>query len=287
MRLEFTYGEPATAIQQTKDALILNLSSKTLGRNNAWQALDDITIDTLAKDRATFTTNNGKGGILFAPPVPILARELYTQIFAHAKGSNLLRCWNYLPNIGQGDNYPRFNEARANAFYEAFEHPKPLMSASTGIDIHTGQLVIAYLAANNQVQHLENPRQTPAYDYPAKHGKRPPSFARASVATIDGKRTIYVSGTASIRGSETVGDGDLEIQTEVTLENIAAMLKQAGYRKDLYQTQAIVYLRNPGSHEQVKALLEQEPLYKEAIYLQANICRKDLDIEIELAAYGN
>ena len=75
---------------------------------------------------------------------------------------------------------------------------------------------------------VENPLQMPAYEYPDTYGPRSPSFARATTVTTAGVASLYVSGTASIRGHRTVG-ATLEEQIKVTMENIDALLDGPDY----------------------------------------------------------
>ncbi len=50
---------------------------------------------------------------------------------------------------------------------------------------------------------LENPLQTPAFDYPQSYSAKSPKFSRAMAMRIGDHVTTWISGTASIVNSET------------------------------------------------------------------------------------
>jgi len=94
---------------------------------------------------------------------------------------------------------------------------------------------------------------------------------------------LFISGTASIVGHETLHAGDIAKQTRETLANIRALLEQAsaaagGNPRPLLK----VYLKHPEHLALVRAQITEEfGAGVQAIYLQADICRSDLLLEIE------
>ena len=140
---------------------------------------------------------------------------------------------------------------------------------------------------------IENPRQTSAYHYPRKFGRHSPIFSRACIWGDSGGR-LFVSGTASIVGHETIHRGDVIAQTRETIVNIGALLEQANRivgasRYSLDSLKLKVYLRNPSDLPGVEAALagllrsgaslpHPAPFI---VYLQADVCREDLLVEIE------
>ena len=59
---------------------------------------------------------------------------------------------------------------------------------------------------------LENPRQTSAYEYATRYGPESPKFSRAIALSCGDYATIFISGTASITGSQTQHAGDIAAQ---------------------------------------------------------------------------
>jgi enamine deaminase RidA (YjgF/YER057c/UK114 family) len=134
---------------------------------------------------------------------------------------------------------------------------------------------------------IENPRQTSAYHYPPKFGRHSPIFSRACVWGEAGGGRLFVSGTASIVGHETIHRGDVIAQTRETMVNIGALLEQANRlvgssRYSLDGLKLKVYLRNPADLPDVEATLAEllQPAAS-IVYLQADVCREDLLVEIE------
>jgi hypothetical protein len=128
----------------------------------------------------------------------------------------------------------------------------------------------------------------PAYHYPIQHGPRAPSFARATVGQEGGRTLTFISGTAAIRGHETVAPGSFDEQLDCTLDNLRLISTSAGLGEKLAAGSATrrffkIYLRHARHYAAAKACLEAT-LFQPGdtvIYLQADICREALDLEIE------
>lgn len=223
----------------------------------------------------------------------------YNRIFAFidSRGyGNLLRVWNYFPQINADsdglERYVRFNMGRHEAFAAngrviGLDTPAACALGSRGT-----QLVIYFLAARKAGQRVENPRQISAFHYPAQYGPRSPIFARAMLMQTAGKPLLFVSGTASIVGHATLHIGDAPAQARETVANILAVIAQAqlagldsssSYANLLLK----IYLRYPDDLPMVRNCLIQTfgPTVK-TLYLQADICRADLLLEVE-AVYLN
>jgi chorismate lyase / 3-hydroxybenzoate synthase len=101
---------------------------------------------------------------------------------------------------------------------------------------------------------------------------------------------LFISGTASIVGHRSTHVGDIAAQTRETLLNIEALLTQAntaagGGRFALGALAGKVYVRSPADLPIIQG--ELAPALAAGahfIYLQADICRQDLAVEIEAAA---
>ena len=151
-----------------------------------------------------------------------------------------------------------------------------------------GPLVVAFLASRHAPLALENPRQVPAYDYPADYGPRAPTFARATLLAGASGETLFVSGTASIVGHRTMHEGDAAAQTAETLANLQALLAVANARSACggYALDALalkVYVRHRADLPAVQAALSQHTRAR-AVFLLADVCRENLLVEIEACA---
>lgn len=223
-----------------------------------------------------------------------LAYRAYGRILDLARASgyrNIIRMWNYLPRINAEpmglENYQRFCLGRYQAFAEAdyaFDHDLPAASA---IGAGTEGLRIYFLAARAPVRRIENPRQISAYRYPLQYGPRSPSFSRAALVDFGSERQLYLSGTASIVGHETLHPEDAAGQLRETLANIQTVLSELGRPRikldDLGEDSMLkVYLRHHEHFGIAKKFLA-ETLHPSCpvIFLEGDICRRDLLLEIE------
>jgi len=209
---------------------------------------------------------------------------------------HVFRIWNFVSDINgvNGDGleiYRDFCVGRAEAVDRWATDS--LMPAATGVGAHGGGIAFCLLAARSvRPVHLENPGQVPAYHYPAEHGPRAPSFARATyLGRPDGAPgVLYLSGTASIRGHRTLYRGDLDRQLACTLDNIdrvvgrdnlAAHGVAGGYSAaDLRNIK--VYVRRPEDLGRVRAFCRDAFAPEAGVrFLDVGICRPDLLVEIE------
>jgi len=232
--------------------------------------------------------------------------HLYLEIFRllERRGyTALCRIWNYVPAINQDDRggnerYKVFCSGRSKAFRRHFAEADPEFPAATGIGSLGGDVGVVFLAKKaDGVIHLENPAQTPAYFYPERYGRRSPSFARATYARnqVGDGYHLFVSGTASVVGYESVHQGDIARQVETSIENLnkvvsATNLNAYGIRGKhaAYDLSSVkVYIRHAQDFHVVREICERHFASHAGIaYLHADICRSDLDVEIEGVAYG-
>jgi chorismate lyase / 3-hydroxybenzoate synthase len=222
-----------------------------------------------------------------------MAHDAYRRLLRAIDGASLYRVWNFVPQINAEErgleNYRRFCRARSIAFEEHFgPNFCTQLSAASAVGSRAGSVALAFIAGTDATTHFENPAQVPAFEYPAQYGPRSPSFARAtSVAGANG-RQIFVSGTAAIRDHRSVGAGNLDAQITCTIENLTLIGTTAGAGPSLgagaeWHRAFKVYLRHPSDLEPTKARLNRELLRPTDVvqYLQADICRSELLIEIE------
>ncbi len=218
----------------------------------------------------------------------------YREIFASLDElafPHLLRIWNYLPQINVDthgtERYRQFNSARRNALIASGRDVTGNVPAACALGSVTGSpLVIYFLASRKAPAVIENPRQVSAYDYPPQYGPKP-AFSRASVLREGSADILFISGTASIVGHETVHAGDAAAQTHEILVNIEALLGEANKiartRSFGLETLAYkVYVRNAHDLPLIQSQLHGAlgPLAR-IVYLHADICRQDLLVEIE------
>jgi chorismate lyase / 3-hydroxybenzoate synthase len=207
----------------------------------------------------------------------------YRELLAgcgHLGYPHLLRTWNVVPAINRVDEglerYRRFCRGRAEAF-EAHcgRFFQPLLPASSGVGGPEGELVVWFLAGRERGVPRENPRQVSAYSYPPSYGPRSPSFARATRCPQRLGGTLLLSGTASIVGHQSVHHGDVLRQLDETLANLGQLL--GGQPPRILK----VYLREVADTAAVAAALERWYGGVPTLYLQADICREELLVEIE------
>jgi chorismate lyase / 3-hydroxybenzoate synthase len=231
-------------------------------------------------------------------PLQEATSQAYRQMFATLTAENyphLLRVWNYLPAINRDEHgserYRQFNCARQQALRACGRgHHGTVPAASALGSPLASPLVVYFLAGRTAPTFVENPRQVSAYHYPREYGRHRPAFSRATLLRQKTGLALFISGTASIVGHRSLHLGDTAAQTRETVANIEALLAQAnraarGARFELSALACKVYLRRPADLPLVQAELDAA-LGGDArvIYLQADICRQDLLVEIEATA---
>jgi chorismate lyase / 3-hydroxybenzoate synthase len=216
-------------------------------------------------------------------------QELF-GVLGESQHRHLVRIWNYLPQInaeaGGEERYRRFNAARQSAFRNSGRAAMGTVPAACALGSPAGSpLSVYFLAARRPARMIENPRQTSAYHYPPKFGRHSPLFSRACLFG-NGGTSLFISGTASIVGHETIHSGDVVAQTLETLANIEALLGEANRvagvaRYRLADLNLKVYVRNPADLCAIQQVLEKAIGAAQPVYLKADVCRDDLLVEIE------
>jgi chorismate lyase / 3-hydroxybenzoate synthase len=230
-------------------------------------------------------------------------QRAYADLFAVLAASpcpHLLRLWNYFADINvenEGiERYRQFNAGRQQAFIEAQRSAFDGSPAACALGTHGGPLQVSFLAGTRAPLAIENPRQVSAYRYPDTYGPRAPTFSRAAVAEVgEGRRLLFISGTASIVGHASMHVGDVRRQTEESLANIEAVRGAAEARAGLAfppgEMTYTVYLRRPADMAVVREVFERSvgpasAAARHAIYLHADVCRADLLVEIEAHGFS-
>jgi chorismate lyase / 3-hydroxybenzoate synthase len=232
-------------------------------------------------------------------PLEQATQIAYRQLFETLDKYNykyLWRAWNYMPNITEVthglERYQQFNIGRQQGFASSARSVTGNVPAACALGVHGGPLSVAFLAGRSPTLPIENPRQVSAYHYPKQYGPQSPTFSRASLAQLHQQELLLLSGTASIVGHETVHVGDVKNQTLEILTNIQAVLSQANLHSrsaDGYRLQDLnmrVYIRHAKDADLIRSVLnERIGTDHQALYLHADICRADLDVEIEGIAW--
>jgi chorismate lyase/3-hydroxybenzoate synthase len=162
------------------------------------------------------------------------------------------------------------------------------LPAGTAVGTKRGPLQIYFLAGVHSATHLGNPRQINAYDYPKIYGPRSPSFARATLCRSDNATHLFISGTASVVGHQSQHAGLADMQALETMTNLRALIDRARgadpslERGTKLQSVFKVYVRNADHLDTVRGIL-QAPflLSSQLLYLQGDLCRRELLVEIE------
>jgi chorismate lyase/3-hydroxybenzoate synthase len=237
------------------------------------------------------------------PDLTEISRQAYLNVFEVLRqtgATHLLRLWNYLPGINEDggglERYRQFNAGRQQAFLDAGLDPFEGAPAACALGQQGGPLALRFLAGRSAPLPLENPRQVPAYRYSSQYGPRSPSFSRAALTDAgNGQLLLLISGTASIVGEHSLHPGNITAQLEETLRNLNSILTVAHARStahfSLTELEWVVYLRHPEHLPVVQALLEaavgpDAPAARSAVYLQADVCRSELLVEIEAHGFA-
>lgn len=216
------------------------------------------------------------------------AAAVYAAIDEFQRAStfpHLVRMWNFFDalNEGEGDleRYRQFCVGRAEAFNGSARSGYPAATA-IGRQRSSDVLQVFWIAARTPGRAIENPRQVSAYRYPRAHGPVSPSFSRATIMT-DG--TLLISGTASIVGHVSQHPNDAKAQLTETLRNLESLTSHALQHGAIPSEQAeyllTVYVRDPVDLPAISAGIRNAFPNAQPIFVGADICRRELLLEIE------
>ena len=204
--------------------------------------------------------------------------------------NSIIRQWNYIERItafdGQDQHYQAFNNARSD-FYSKTEWTNGY-PAATGIGANLGGILIdvdavVFTTPDAFATPIDNKLQVAAHAYSeqvlevARQKKTTPKFERAKSMSFQDRKLIYISGTAAIRGEESLKGVGLERQLRITMENIAELIADAKLVK------LRVYLKNKSDYEEAERLMNTYGLNIPISYMWADVCRDELLIGIEEA----
>jgi enamine deaminase RidA (YjgF/YER057c/UK114 family) len=298
------------------------LTGQVISLEVLWVDSDEITLSLHRLNGLTYTkiTHLGESHLYIAGieskieglPIEQIANEVFENLEFILKKENfaftdIVRQWNYIEDITgeikSSQNYQAFNDVRTH-YYErnglVGSYP-----AATGIGIKEGGIILEVHAIKAlpeiKLVSIANPSQIDAFHYSQKvlegnpinrfSCKTTPKFSRAMAIIRNDQVLVLVSGTASIQGELTVGLDDVEEQTRVTIQNIEqlvfskalvivpkAMTLKANY------SNVRVYIKYPEHLAQVKAICDAYFNTKSMVYIESDICRSNLLVEIECMA---
>jgi enamine deaminase RidA (YjgF/YER057c/UK114 family) len=245
-------------------------------------------------------------------------QELATRLEkAGGTFKDIPRIWLYQGGInanernGSGEPVERYRELnRARTDFFDSQHAigrmmqsddgKVVYAASTGIGMSGGGLVVGCLALQTDREDvrlvpLENPQQTSSFEYAPRFSTKSPKFSRAMAVTLGDYVTTWISGTASILDSESVHLGDIEKQTEQTIDNIEQLISHENFARhglagagakltDLAKVR--VYVKRQEDYEKCREVCQRRFGDVPTIYAQADVCRGELLVEIEGVAFS-
>jgi len=233
--------------------------------------------------------------------------EIYREIFQAVTEHHMQLCFvrHYVPRINSylsdeyKTTYELFNKGRYRAYEDEFgtDKNKWHIPAASAVGNREDYLEISFKATKGNIRVLENKCQVPAYAYSKKYGTYPPVFSRASIIEENETRAMLASGTASIVG-ENSQYHNLYDQLYKTIENLRILGSQFNLKlyglEDSFAVEDIRELMVFYRQENDLAFLKQiVPKYVAPhctiAYEHANICRKELLVELEavFAKKGN
>lgn len=211
--------------------------------------------------------------------------------------NNIVRQWNFIGEITQitenGENYHIFNKVRSRQYGKY--RTVPGFPAATGIGMKFGGISLDCIAVitgdDHKVIPVNNPDQVKPYEYGrvVLKGVQVPQFERAVLFSGDKDSTLFISGTASILGQDTIGADDIEKQTIITIENIMKLVEASHHHNidgsplcDLSNLILLrVYVKRQSDFEKVKKICNSYFIGAPAVYIEADVCRENLLVEIE------
>ena len=214
------------------------------------------------------------------------------------KPSDIYRQWNYIQGITMlndgSQNYQEFNDARS-IFYSKCEWDNGY-PAATGIGADAGGVVVEVNAIKSCDRSLpiDNPLQIAAHNYSQDvldgkvietlNERTTPKFERARLLG----NTIFISGTAAIKGEQSIGSHNAVEQTAETMEIMDRLVSKEniptqnnGSHYDLLR----IYVKHKEDIESVKDFMDTHYPAATKHYLIADVCRPELLVEIEGIAH--
>lgn len=216
---------------------------------------------------------------------------------------DIVRQWNFIGSIVSyrdgKQNYQEFNDART--LYYAKGAWKRGYPAATGIGASGDCIIVGGIAFKKAdaeeggIYPIDNPLQIAAHVYSKRvlvddaenAMKSTPKFERAKLIETARGACCFVSGTAAIRGEESMDASSARLQTIKTIENIEYLVSKENLVRfgcrpyDLNYAKLLVYIKEAEDYEEVRAVVEERFPQLPVIYTIADVCRSELLVEIE------
>ncbi len=244
-------------------------------------------------------------------PIPILdgknakavSFQLYTNLFSFLKkrpSFSLIRVWNYVPSIIKDLDDPKydceiyrcFNHGRYTAFKNHFgaNHSKWKIPAASAVGCNDQMMKIEFFASDVNPVYINNKIQTPSIDYSEKYGNVPPVFSRGVIFKKNNQTFLISAGTASVVNEETLHKNNLYGQLMQSIQNLRILTSQFNLKQYnvhySFGLEDLVLLRTYYRKESDRQFLSK--MLKKIVvsncqlsFLKADICRKDLLVELE------
>lgn len=230
--------------------------------------------------------------------------DLFELIAKKQVSKNIIRMWNFIPRIlehqddlvSDSERYRQFNSGRRLAWedHSGLKDAKTGIfrtPAATGIGSLDGPLVIEALLTNDPVIDIQNPRQIDAFSYSQKYGTHPPMFSRATAQLGSLDTLLFISGTASIVGEDTLHKNDPVEQTHETFRNFTALISTENLNRNLpFECAPLkpsdlqgmrVHIKNSDHLALIKSAVQEYMGDTDVCYVNDDICRDGLLVEIE------
>lgn len=214
-------------------------------------------------------------------------QKKYLDFFkiSNKNSMSIVKIWHYLPELlkscpDKKTNYSLLCESREEVyrnFYRNSDYP-----AATVIGIEGNKILIYFLAASCETYEvIENKRQVSSYNYPQNIFSEKPMFSRAVSFSFKGnlQKKIMISGTASIKGYQSVHKSDVAKQLDEALKNYKTFAKLDNNPSNICR----VYLTKYQTKNLSIIVKKLENFFgiNQYVLLQGDICRSELLIEIE------
>jgi enamine deaminase RidA (YjgF/YER057c/UK114 family) len=267
-----------------------------------YRNISGINYVTCSEGDVKFLWCGGTGATLFPDDTTNAAGEAF-DLMRHVLESeemsldNIVRQWNYIGDITSvtesGENYHNFNSVRSRNY--ATYRTQQVFPAATGIGIKHGGVSLDFFAVKGgeeiRIFPVNNPEQVRPYQYGqvVLKGVQCPQFERAMAISYGNEYTLFISGTASILGQDTIGVDDVEKQTRVTIENILKLVETNNRNVSAgttgFDTENLillrVYIKQQSDFEKVKQVCGSYFNGAPSILIEADVCRENLLVEIE------
>ncbi len=234
----------------------------------------------------------GGGRFSVASGMEEAAFDACGKLFAATEGWEIVRAWHVIPGVNRVvnglENYRAFNVGRARAYDRRLGmEAASRLPAATDIGGYGDLLHVSFVAVKGPLARFENPSQVSAWRYPEAYGPRPPCFARATLCEIGGAKVGFVSGTAAVKGSESVARSPAG-ECAAAIDNLRIMEEQlvaAGLGTNAVR-HVNIFIRPGADSGFFLDLLSRHfarPGDRVRVH-RAEICRAELSLEIEFTA---